>query len=62
MLLLDGRYAVREPPPPLATGQGSHIAVGNARTDLSRARVLLTAAAIFTAAAAALAMDGLAGL
>ena len=61
MLLLDGRNAVREPPPPLATGQGLHIAVGNARTDLSRARVLLTAAAIFTAAAA-LAMDGLAGL
>ena len=56
--------AVADPTPPqqLATGQGSHIAVGCARTEFSRDRVLLTAAAIFTAAAAALAMDGLAGV
>ena len=43
----------------LPAGQGLAVVVGDARTEFGPARVLLAAAAVFTAVAAALAMDGL---
>ena len=58
----DVAVAVATPPQQLPAGQGLAVVVGDARTEFGPARVLVTAAAVFTAVAAALAMDGLAGL